>query len=184
MEENHGNKNIFIYIEHNSFEKDIKEINNSFENESLNNFNFIFEPEFKIIEGQPQSPNIVENKNSDEADLDEIYDVVNEINKAITIELNELNLNPYFNTRKHSFSFRNKNKNNNNINNNENFNECQEILSILKKPLSNKNIRNLDNYDNLFKPLLKPKKVSLIGKVLYSSIPSEDANTECLTNKI
>ena len=180
MEENPGKKNKGIYlIEHNSFEKDIKEINNSFENKSPNNFDFKFEPENKITEEQPQSQNIPENKNSDEADLDEIYDVLNEMGKAITIELNELNLNPYLNKRKHSFSFHNKN---NNINNNENFNECQEILSILKKPLSNKNVRNLDNYDSPFKPLLEPKKVSLVGKVFYS-IPSEDANTECLSYK-
>ena len=181
MEENPGNKNKAIYIEHNSFEKDIKEINNSFENKSPNNFDFIFEPENKITEVQPQSLNFSENKNSVEADLDEICDVLNEINKAITIEFDQLYLNPYFSARKHSYSFHKKN--NNNIYNNKHFNECQEILSILKKPFSNKNIRNLDNYDTLFKPLLKPKKVSLVGKVLYSSIPSEDANTESLSNK-
>ena len=180
MEENPGNKNKAIYLlDHNSFEKDIKEINNSFENKSPNNFDFKFELENKITEGQPQSQNIPDNKNSEEADLDEIFDVLNEMGKAITIELNELNLNSYFNKRKHSCSFHNKN---NNITNNNNFNECQEILSILKKPLSNKNVRYLDNYDSPFKPLLEPKKVSLVGKVFYS-IPSEDANTECLSNK-
>ena len=181
MEDNSGNKNKVIYQkENNSFEKDIKEINNSFQNKSPNIFDLNYEPENKIIEGQEQSQNIEENKNSEETDLDEIYDVLNEINKAITIEINELNINTYINNRKHSYSF--IDKNNNNINNNANFNECQEIWSILKKPLSNKNLRNLDNYDSPFKPLLKPKKVSLVGKVFYS-IQYEDANTECSSNK-
>ena len=56
--------------------------------------------------------------------------------------------------------------------------ECKEILSILRKPLSNKNIRNLRMYDTPFKPLLKPKKVSLVGKVLFG-IPADDINTQC-----
>ena len=181
MEDNSRNKNKAIYQkEHNSFEKDIKEINNSFENKSLNIFDINCETENKITEGQGQSQNIEENKNSQETDLDEIYDVLNEINKAITIEINELNIYPYINNRKHSYSF--IDKNNNNINNNTNFNECQEILSILKKHLSDKNLRNLDNYDSPFKPLLKPKKVSLEGKVFFS-IQSVDANTECSSNK-
>ena len=85
MEENSGNKIKTIYIDHNSFEKDIKEINNSFENKSPNNLDLIFEPENKIIEGQLQSQSIPENNNSEEADLDEIYNVLKEINKAITI---------------------------------------------------------------------------------------------------
>ena len=55
-------------------------------------------------------------------------------------------------------------------------------FNYIKKPLSNKNVRNLNNYDSPFKPLLEPKKVSLVGKVFYS-IPSEDANTECLSYK-
>ena len=177
MEDNSRNKNKIINQKaQNLFEKDI---NNSFENRSPNFFDFNFEPENKITEGQAQS-NILENKNSEEADLDEIIDVLNEMNKAITIEIHELNFNPNINNRKHSYSF--LNKNNNNINDNVNSNEFQEILSILKKPLSNKNIRNLNNYDSPFKPLLKPKKVSLVGKVFYS-IQSEDANTKCESNK-
>ena len=56
--------------------------------------------------------------------------------------------------------------------------ECKEILSILRKPLSNKNITNFKMYDTPFKPLLKPKKVSLVGKVFFG-IPDDDINTEC-----
>ena len=50
-------------------------------------------------------------------------------------------------------------------------NKCQkELLTILKKPLSDKNIRNKGL---IFKPLIKSKKVSLIGKV-FGDIPSND----------
>ena len=47
-----------------------------------------------------------------------------------------------------------------------NYNECQEIINILKKPLSEKNVRF---YSSPFKPLLKPRKISMEGKVLYNS---------------
>ena len=50
--------------------------------------------------------------------------------------------------------------------------ECKEILEILKKPYSDKNLRNY----NPFKPLSKPKKISLIGRVL-SDIPDDIENT-------
>ena len=51
-----------------------------------------------------------------------------------------------------------------------NYNECQEIINILKKPLSEKNVRF---YSSPFKPLLKPRKISLEGKVLYNSSKNE-----------
>ena len=47
--------------------------------------------------------------------------------------------------------------------------ECKEILQILRKPYSDKDLRNY--YP--FKPLSKPKKISLIGRVL-SDIPDDD----------
>ena len=50
--------------------------------------------------------------------------------------------------------------------------ECKEILQILRKPYSDKDLRNY--YP--FKPLSKPKKISLIGRVL-SDIPDDDENT-------
>ena len=62
-----------------------------------------------------------------------------------------------------------------NIKENENNNECQEIINILKKPLSDKNIRF---YNSPFKPLLKPRKISMIGKVLCGIPNDEDDNTK------
>ena len=61
-----------------------------------------------------------------------------------------------------------------NIKENENAKECEEILNILKKPLSDKNVRF--NYSP-FKPLLKPRKISMVGKVFYD-IPNDDNNLE------
>ena len=51
-----------------------------------------------------------------------------------------------------------------------NYNECQESINILKKPLNEKNVRF---YSSPFKPLLKPRKISLEGKVLYNSSKNE-----------
>ena len=56
--------------------------------------------------------------------------------------------------------------------------ECKEILSILRKPLSDKNIRNLRIYDTPFIPLLKPRKVSLVGKVFFGT-QNDEINTQC-----
>ncbi len=57
------------------------------------------------------------------------------------------------------------------LNDNENKYK-EEILSILNKPLSDKNSKKL-----IFKPLYKPKKVSLIGKV-FGDIPSNDTTQD------
>ena len=69
----------------------------------------------------------------------EILTIINDLNKNIEINMKEIE--------------------------NKNYNECQEILNILRKPLSGKNVR-----DNIspFKPLFKPKKISMVGKVFYN----------------
>ena len=60
-------------------------------------------------------------------------------------------------------------------NENKNYNECQEILNILKKPLSDKNLRF---YNSPFKPLLKPRKISMVGKILCGIPNDENDNTK------
>ena len=50
--------------------------------------------------------------------------------------------------------------------------ECKEILQILRKPYSEKNIRK----NIIFKSLSKPRKISLFGRVL-SDIPIDNENT-------
>ena len=156
-----------------SFEEDIHEINDIFKNKSSQNFDFNFNEE-KIMIEKENSQNIFNNKIFEENDLSEIYDFLNEINKAENIDLNTLNKEEnYNNNKKYAYS-----QHNSNIINDDHFNECQEILSILKKPLSNKNLRNRNINDTPFKPLLKPKKVSLEGKILCYT-PSENNTTEC-----
>ena len=50
---------------------------------------------------------------------------------------------------------------------------CREILEILRYPLSQKNVRGVISP---FKPLLQPKKVSMVGKVYYNSTTDNDEN--------
>ena len=50
---------------------------------------------------------------------------------------------------------------------------CREILEILRYPLSQKNVRGVISP---FKPLLQPKKVSMVGKVFYNSTTENDEN--------
>ena len=135
--------------------------------------NYKNEEEKKNVKENEKSQNIFENKYFEEADLDEIYEVLYEINQAVTIDVNTTNKDNFYLNKNNSKSGQNLN-----IKNEEHSNECKEIISILKKPLSNKDIRNGKFYDSPFKPLLKPKKVSLVGKVFYG-IPSDDISTKC-----
>ena len=159
-----------------SFEEDINEVDDIFKNKSLHDFEFKFEKEKNLAE-KDNSQNIFNNKYFEEIELDEISDVINEINKAVTIDINTVN--------KKDCDIKTNNtyiKQSNNITNDEHFNVCQEILSILKKPLSNKNVRNRNIYATPFKPLLKPKKVSMVGKVFFN-IPSDNNTKECSIEK-
>ena len=65
-----------------------------------------------------------------------------------------------------------------NIINEDHSKECKEILSILWKPLSDKNIRNLRIYDTAFIPLLKHRKVSLVRKEFFG-IWEDEIKTQC-----
>ena len=50
---------------------------------------------------------------------------------------------------------------------------CREILEILRYPINKKNVRGVISP---FKPLLQPKKVSMVGKVFYNSTTDNDEN--------
>ena len=133
-----------------SFENDINEID-IFENKFDNNLDFKTEIEKPLLD--KSKDNIEEN------DLNEINDILKEMDNSISINLN--------------YSYNNIKIKNNNESHEK---ECNEILSILKRPFSNKDVRYL-NKDTPFKPLLRPKKVSMIGKVLYN-VSSEDNTTD------
>ena len=58
---------------------------------------------------------------------------------------------------------------------------CQEILEILRYPKSHKNIRGVISP---FKPLLQPKKISMVGKVFYNSAYYDENKTSENTTNI
>ena len=73
--------------------------------------------------------------------------------------LSDLNKNIELNIKEDENKYKNKNSK-----------ECQEIINILKNPLNNiKNIKNNTNLCSPFKPLLKPKKISMAGKIIYNT---------------
>ena len=90
----------------------------------------------------------------------DFFDDKNEENNEIKSILSDLDKNIEINIKE---------------NENKNYNECQEIINILKKPLSGKNVRC---YNSPFKPLLKPRKISMVGKVLYGMSNDENDNTK------
>ena len=82
----------------------------------------------------------------------ELKSIINELNKIIEIKVEKENEN-------------------------KNYKECQEIINILRKPLRNKNASlNISP----FKPLLKPIKISMIGKVFYNNF-KDNNNDNSLT---
>jgi len=147
-----------------SFEQEISEnddINKSFSSfESSNKFK------------NEESENIFRDKNLEEAEINEIYDLLNKIELEITLDKNTLEKKEdyYIKNKRRSYSYEIKR-------NEKYYNECEEILSILKKPLSDKNLKDNNIFNIPFKPLLKPKKVSLVGKVIYDII-SENHTAE------
>ena len=165
MEKKEDEKNQ-IQIDSSFDEEDFKELNDNFKNKSNHCFNFDAEKEKNFS-----------NKCLEDNDINELYDVLNEINQAVKIDTDTINKKEYIEYKKQDYN----DENTNIIFKDEHYNACQEILSILKKPSSNKTIRNRNiynsEYDTPFKPLLQPKKVSLVGKVFYD-IPS-DINSTC-----
>ena len=138
--------------DNNIFDK--KEINMKNGNDDLNEFHFSFENKNEINDAyffsniilENQNINIKDNQNnsSDEDNKEEIAvfkNILEDLNKNIEINIIE------------------------NVNENKNCKVYQEILDILKNPINGKN--NKEHYSS-FIPLLKPKKISLIGKVLVN----------------
>ncbi len=146
-----------------SFEQEINE------NDSNKSFS-IFETKNKFI--NEESDNIFRDKNLEEAEINDIYDLLNKIELEITLDKSILDNEDdyYIKNRRRSYSFEIKK-------NKKQLNECEEILSILKKPLSDKNLKDKNIFNIPFKPLLEPKKVSLVGKVIYD-ITSENYTIE------
>ena len=144
-------------------ENKIKNINqeSKFDNEdkkmknedcNVNIFHFSFENKIDLTDINFLSNIILENENEKivKNEINDFEEDNKEENSVFETILNDLNKNIEINIK--------ENENENNINQ-----PCQELLEILKYPLSDKNIRN---GISPFKPMLKPKRISLTGKVL------------------
>ena len=118
-----------------------------------------FNQKNKLLE-EEKSQNIFIDKYFEEADLNEIYDFLYEINRTIAMSFYISDNNNCCN-KKRSCSCESKHL----THNKHHSKELKEILCILNKPL----------YEIPFKPLLKPKKISLVGKVFFA-IPSDNHN--------
>ncbi len=135
------------------------QIINKDNNEMINLFNedLSFEKNFinsnLSFDNYFNQKNKILNKNIDLKNIDFIKDINDEMTEIKSI-LSELNKN---------IEITIKDKNNNK--------ECQEILNILKKPLSDRNIRY---FSSPFRPLEKPKKISMIGKIIFDSTKDEE----------
>lgn len=153
-------------------ENKIKNINqeSKFDNEdkkmknedcNVNIFHFSFENKIDLTDINFLSNIILENENERivKNEINDFEEDNKEENSVFETILNDLNKNIEINIKEL--------ENENNINQ-----PCQEILDILTYPLSDKNIRN---GISPFKPMLKPKKISLIGKVL-SDMPIDVHN--------
>ena len=143
-------KDIISQKDQNKFDKEQKDMKNEIIN--INEFHFSFENKNEINYTNNILPHISENENEkiENAEPNDFEDDNKEENSVFEAILNDLNKNIEINIKELE-------------NENKNYRECQEILEILKYTLSDKNVRN---GISPFKPLLKPKKVSLIGKVL------------------
>ena len=115
------------------------------ENIDINDVHFLFDEQKSKSNKNITSIKIIENINSNENENNDDEEDIKEeefIFKEILLNLN--------------------------MNQNETRDDksCQEILDILKKP---KNYNTTGVFVSPFKPLLKPKKISMEGRVLYNS---------------
>ena len=134
---------------------------------NVNIFHFSFENKIDLTDINFLSNIILENENEKivKNEINDFEEDNKEENSVFETILNDLNKNIEINLKEH--------ENENNINQ-----PCQEILDILTYPLSDKNIRN---GISPFKPMLKPKRISLTGKVLLD-IPIDVHNNNSHNN--
>ena len=137
------------------------------QNINNNKICFKYSSKNKLFEKE-KTEHIFMNKALEKADLKDIYKLLKEINQAINLNINSENKKDYHNIKRSCSS-----ENKKDANERKHSNEFEEILCILKKPLINKNIKKEKSYLIPFKPLLKPKKISLVGKVIFH-VPSDD----------
>ena len=117
------------------------------ENFHINDVHFLFDEQKGNSNKNLISNIIIENINSNEYENNDDEDEDDKKEEELIFKEILSNLNVNQNETKDDKSF-------------------QEILDILKKP---KNDNKVGVFDSPFKPLLKPKKISMEGRVLYNS---------------
>lgn len=141
----------------------------SFEKNIYNNCSYLDldsknESTIKLIDEEKTENNIFSKKIFEKANINEIYDLLEVINHPVTIDVNKIGKKDYYysDIKKRAHSI--ENKQNILIEKDQHSKECQEILNVLQKPLNDKKENDIP-----FKPLLKPKKISLVGKVIIDT---------------
>ena len=132
-----------------------------YKNSSYLNFDSKNEQKNKLIDEEKVGKIIFSKKMFEKSNIDEIFDLLKVKNQPVTIEENQICKNDYYNPNKKKRAQSIENRKILSHNEDEHSKECQEILNILQMPLNEKK-----DDDIPFKPLLKPKKISLVGKVI------------------
>ena len=156
-------KNFFDEIEKELFEKGsrTKDINSKIEDFDINFLNK--EDDIKdntILFEKEGEDDIIDKKDFDEDTKEDnvvLNDILEDLNKNILISVKEEEEEE------------------------KNQKACQEILELLGYPKSQKNIRGVISP---FKPLLQPKKISMVGKVFYNSAYYDENKTSENTTNI
>ena len=100
-------------------------------------------------------------KEGDTIDKKDFEEDIKEDNLVLNDILEDLNKNILINVKEEEEEEKNKKA-------------CQEILEILRYPKSDKNLRGVISP---FKPLIQPKKISMVGKVFYNSAYYDENKT-------
>ena len=149
----------------------------SFEKNILNNCSYIgldskIESTNKLIDEEKAENNIFSKKLFEKANISEIYDLLKVMNQPVTIDVNKIGKKDYYysDIKNRAHSIENKQ---NILIEDQHSKECQEILHVLQMPLNDKKEDDIP-----FKPLLKPKKISLVGKVIIDTYNTKNYSSE------
>ena len=144
-----------------------------YQNSSNLNLDSKFEPKNKLIDKEKVEKFIFSKKLFEKANINDLYDLLKVVNQPVTIVVNKMDKNDYYysNRKKRALSIEKKI----NISNDKerHSKECQEILHILQMPLNAKKDEEIP-----FKPLLKPQKISLVGKVIIDISNAKNSSSE------
>jgi hypothetical protein len=151
------------------FEKIEKELlENENRTKDLNTKNDDFELNFLRKDDDIKEKSISFEKEEEIIDKKDFEEDAKEDNLVLNDILEDLNKNILINVKEEEEKEKNQKA-------------CQEILEILRYPKSDKNLRGVISP---FKPLIQPKKISMVGKVFYNSAYYDENKTRENTTNI